>query len=239
MDKIALVTGGNSGIGYATADLLKQRNYNVYIAGRNAGSISQAAKKLNVNALQADLGKLDDIESLAAHFSESGLDVLVNNAGIAGAAPVDQYTEENFTDHFHTNVRGPMFLIKQLIPAMEMRGAAITTVSSIIATHGFPGAAVYAATKGAVDAFTRSLALELAPRKIRVNAVAPGAIDTPIFKKMGLSEEQQQGIREHHAATVPLKRMGTPDEVAEVIVSQLDSTYVTGAVWSVDGGVDA
>ena len=126
-----------------------------------------------------------------------------------------------------------------MLPALEKRQGSVTTISSIIVSHGFPGVALYAATKGAVEAFTHSLALELAPKKIRVNAIAPGAIDTPIFTKMGLTEEQQKMLAEQHKATIPLQRLGTPDEVAQVAVAQIESSYVTGSIWRVDGGADA
>ena len=239
MRKIALVTGGSSGIGYATAQLLKEKNYDVIISGRNAEKVAEVAQEMGARSLAADMADVDDLGRLASEFSDSGLDILVNNAGTIKFVPIGQYDAQQFSTHFDTNVRGPLLLIQALLPALEMRKGSITTISSIIVTHGAPGAALYAATKGAVEAFTRTLALELAPKNVRINAVAPGAIDTPIFSKMGLTQEQQAMLAEQHKASIPMGRLGSPQEVAQVVVAQLESTYVTGSVWTVDGGVDA
>lgn len=238
MDKIALVTGGNSGIGYATAKLLATKGYRVVISGRDPEKLRHAATELGVDFLVADMGDSVAVKNLAAPFRESGLDLLVNNAAQAKFFPIEHLNPENFDEFFHTNVRGPLELIRELLPALEKRQGSITTVSSVIVTKGVPNASLYAATKGSIDAFTRSLALELAPKKIRINAVAPGAIDTPIFQKIGLSPEQAQLAKARHEANIPLRRYGTPAEVAQVIVAQLESSYLTGTVWKIDGGVD-
>ena len=239
MTRIALVTGGNSGIGYATAKLLADKGYEVFISGRSASKLDDAAKELNARPITADMTNLEDLESLASQFSDTGLDALVNNAGVALFAPLESYDESLFSIHMNTNVRGPLFLIQKLLPALEKRQGAITNVSSIITNHGFPNLSVYAASKGAMEAFTRTLALELSPRNIRINAVAPGAIETPIKAKMGLAPDQIESVVEQVTATIPLRRFGKPEEVAHVIVAQVESTYTTGAVWQVDGGVDA
>ena len=239
MERVALVTGGNSGIGYATARLLKEREYRVFIAGRNAAGLVHAGQELNVETLTVDLEDANAVRAVASQFFESGLDVLVNSAGIGVFLPIGSYDEANIAQHFNVNVRAPLLLIQELVPALEKNQGSVTTVSSIISNHGAAGAAIYAATKGAVEAFTRSLALELAPRKIRVNAVAPGAIDTPMFSKMGLTAEQIDMVMEGHRTTIPLRRLGSPEEVAQVIVAQAEATYVTGSIWTVDGGVDA
>jgi NAD(P)-dependent dehydrogenase (short-subunit alcohol dehydrogenase family) len=239
MNKTALVTGGNSGIGYATAELLAKNGYDVCIAGRQAEQVNRAAKKLGVDALVADITRLDDLRAIAGHFHETGLDALVNCAGIAEIVPLGHYTAEAFARHIDTNVRGPLFLIQELMPALEKRRGAITTISSIIVTHGAPAVALYAASKGAVDAFTRNLALELAPRGVRINAVAPGAIETPIFEKFGLDANQLAQLAAQQREEAPLKRRGEPGEVAQVVLAQLESSYVTGSVWNVDGGTSA
>jgi len=153
--------------------------------------------------------------------------------------PLSAITDEDFSLFLNTNIRAPLVLIRNLLPALIKKQGSIVNVSSAIVNNGLPNAALYAAGKGAMDAFTRSLALELADKKIRVNAVSPGAIDTPILRKLGITEEAMNAIRAQQEATIPMRRYGTPEEVAQVIVAQLESTYVTGSIWSVDGGVDA
>jgi len=239
MKKNALITGGNSGIGFATAKLLREKGYAVTICGRNKERVDKASSELNVTGIVADMANLDDITSLSNKFIETGLDVLVNNAAVAKFIPIEANTEEDFDEFFKTNIRGPLALIQALLPALKIKKGSITTVSSAVTNNGLPNASIYAATKGAVDAFTKSLALELAPQNVRINAVSPGAIDTPIITKLGLSEEQIIAIKEHQETLIPMHRFGRPEEVAQVILAQLESTYVTGSIWSVDGGVDA
>jgi len=239
MTKNILVTGGNSGIGYATAALAKARGYEVTITGRDAERVTNAAETLGVTGVVADMADPEKIKALAEHFSHDGLDALVNNAAIARFMSIKDHTLDDFDEFFNVNVRGALLLIQALVPALAKRKGSVSSISSAITNNGLPNASLYAATKGAVDSFTRSLALELAVDGIRVNCISPGAIDTPIITKLGLSAEQITAIKAHHEMTIPLRRYGLPDEVAHVVLSQLESTYVTGAVWSVDGGVDA
>lgn len=237
MKKNALVTGGNSGIGFAAARLLKKRGYEVFISGRHDARLQEAAGVLGVDWILADMANLDDLEALVLPFLQNGLDVLVNNAAIASFKPLAAHTKEDYRLFFDTNIRGPLELIRLLLPALEKRQGSVCNVSSIIVTKGVANGSLYAASKGAMDAFTRSLARELAPKGIRINGVAPGAIETPMFGKLGLSEEQLQGLRQKQEASIPLHRYGRPEEVADVIVNQLEAPYVTGAIWTVDGGV--
>lgn len=239
MKKIALVTGGNSGIGYATAKLLKEKGYEVFISGRDANRLQQAADELGVNSVLADMSKPDDIKRLAATFLESGLDVLINNAGIAKAVPISNIRWEDFSEIFSTNVWGPILLITELLPALEKHQGSISIVSSMIVARsmGTPTLCLYAATKGAVDAFTRNLVTELTTKKIRINVVSPGPIDTPMFDKSGNNPEEIAEFKKALASQIPMQRLGTSEEVAQVIIAQLEATYVTGAVWIVDGGV--
>jgi NAD(P)-dependent dehydrogenase (short-subunit alcohol dehydrogenase family) len=239
MKKIALVTGGNSGIGYATAKLLKEKGYEVFISGRDPDRVKQAADTLGVNSIVADMTDPEKIRMLASQFLESGLDVLVNNAGIPKNFSISNLTVDDFSEIFNTNVRGPLLLIKELLPALDKRHGSITTVSSAITEMGKPNLFLYAATKGAVNAFTRSLAIELAPQKIRVNAVAPGITETSIFTKAGMNPEEIAEFKKILEADIPMGSLGRPEEIAQVIVAQVESTYVTGAVWNVDGGVSA
>lgn len=239
IQKNALVTGGNSGIGYATARLLQQKGYAVSICGRDPERVAKAAAELGVRGLVADVGNMAQLQALALQFAGLPLHALVNNAAIARFMPLTQVTGEDFDEFFSTNVRGPLELIKALLPALELAGGSITNVSSAVVNNGLVNAALYAATKGALEAATKSLALELAPKGIRINAVAPGAIDTGISSKYGLDPEVLRERKAKMAATIPLKRYGSADEVAEVIVAQLESSYTTGAIWRVDGGVNA
>jgi len=238
MEKTALVTGGNSGIGFATAEKLKEKGYRVYISGRDPEKVQRAAAALGVDSLVANMEREGDIRALARPFEVRGLDVLVNNAGIFHWTPIGEYEETIFDRIFYTNVRAPLFLIQSLLSALEKRRGGITNISSIITQRGVAGFSLYAATKGAVEAAIKSLALELAPRHIRINGVCPGAIETPIFAKLGWSSEQLRESQAQIMATIPLKRLGMAAEVAEVILAQLEATYVTGSIWEVDGGVN-
>jgi NAD(P)-dependent dehydrogenase (short-subunit alcohol dehydrogenase family) len=236
--KSALITGGNSGIGYATAALLKEHGYAVTISGRSEAALGTAAAQLDVSHVVADMADLEDLDRLAAAFSD-GLDLLVNNAGTAQFVPLEAHTAAMIDHCFHTNVRGPMYLIQRLLGSLAQRKGNIVNVSSIIVENGKPHASLYAASKGAIDAMVRSLALELAPRGIRINAVSPGAIETPMMDKLGIPEELKPVLVEQQINAIPLKRFGQPGEVAEVILALAQSGYVTGAVWKVDGGVNA
>ena len=238
MSKTALITGGNSGIGYATAKLLKQNNYDVCITGRNTQELKKASIELGVNYIVADLSSIKEIIKLATAFENTGLDALVNNAGIANPMPIENYSLDNFNSHIQVNLLAPVFLIKHLLPPLEKHKGCITNVSSIITKKGVPNFGIYAATKGAIESFTRNMAIELAPKAIRINAICPGAIDTPMFSKLGRTLEEMYKARQKKTEEIPLKRFGNPDEVAQVIFAQIEATYVTGSIWNVDGGVD-
>ena len=238
-EKSALVTGGNSGIGYETARLLKEQGYEVTIVGRSAERTREAAERLGVSCIVADLSDTEACVEVAERYRDKPLDLLVNNAGLGTVVPLEGYTPELFDEHFHVNVRAPLLLTKELLASLERCSGVVTMISSIITVHGAPAFALYAATKGALEAAVRSLAIELAPRRVRINAVAPGAVDTPIFSKIGIDEVQRQAVLEHHCNTIPMGRLAKPEEIAQVVVSQSEATYVTGAVWTVDGGVDA
>lgn len=239
MKKTALVTGGNSGIGYATARLLRENGYEVTITGRDSPRVERAALKLGVRGVVADAGNQEDIRRVAADYRDSGLDLLVNNAAIARFLALEACTPVDFDEIFHVNVRGPLLLIQALLSALEKREGSVVCVSSVIAGKAVPHTALYAASKGALDAMTRCLSKELAGRRIRVNAVAPGAVDTPIFDKLGFSPEERGALRKMQENNIPLGRYGHPEEVAKVIVAMAEASYVTGAIWRVDGGVTA
>ncbi|MCG2634460.1 MAG: SDR family oxidoreductase [Gammaproteobacteria bacterium] len=233
MSKQALVTGGSAGIGEAVARKLAANGYQVTITGRNETSLSKLAGEIRGRYLVADMASLDDLPRIAELFAETGLDALVNNAATAHFLPIDGYTQELYETHYNTNVRGPIFLIQALLPALRQRGGAITNISSQIVQGGGPYGALYAGTKGAINAFSRSLALELAPEGIRVNVVAPGPTSTPLMHAMG--DEMIEGTK----AVLPLKRLAEPEEIAGVVLAQLECTNAVGTVWTVDGGMTA
>lgn len=239
MQKTALVTGGNSGIGFATAKLLKDKGYAVTISGRDEKRVYEAAQLLSVAYVIADLANSSEVDKLISAISDKPLNALVNNAAMAKFMPLSLASHDDFDVMMNTNVRSPLMLMKGLLPVLEQAQGSITNVSSAIVNNGLPNAAFYAASKGAIDALTKSLALEFAPLGVRVNAISPGAIDTPIITKLGLDEETQAAIKAHQETLIPLRRFGRAEEVAEAIVAQLESTYTTGAIWAVDGGVNA
>jgi NAD(P)-dependent dehydrogenase (short-subunit alcohol dehydrogenase family) len=234
--KIALVTGGNSGIGYSIAKLLKEKGCDVTIAGRDLEKIETAAADLGVGWKLADMRNPGHIRELALKYKETGIDYLVNSAGIAQFIPIEAYCLEFHDELFHTNVRGPLLLISELLPYLEKRQGSISTITSTTVKKGSVGSFLYAATKGAVEAFTRNLALEFAPRNVRINAVAAGPIETPIFSKAGFTEEAKEALLNKHQKMIPMGRRGLAEEVAHVVVAQLEASFVTGSIWDVDGG---
>ena len=239
MQKTALVTGGNSGIGYATAKLLKEKNYAVTICGRDPGRVETAAAELGVTGVVADMGNPEQVQQLAARFAGKPLDVLVNNAGVARFVPLQFTSSADFDEIMNVNIRGPLELIKHLLPSLQEAKGSITNISSAVVNNGLANASIYAASKGALEAMTKSLAIEFAPINVRINAIEPGAIATPIVTKLGLDPAMLPALQAHMESTIPMHRFGTSEEVAAVIVAQLESTYTTGAVWVVDGGVNS
>jgi len=239
MQKTALVTGGNSGIGYATAKLLKEKEYKVIISGRNKQGLEKAAKDIGVDFILCDMSDLEDIKKLASNFLENRLDILINNAGISEFTPIAYANPIDWKKITDTNLLGPIILIKELLPALEKSKGAIVNVSSVCAICGVPQTYVYSAAKAGLEAITRVFAAELAPKQIRVNTVSPGFCDTKM-PKMSLTSEQYAKFKHKvEKEKILLQRFGTPEEVAHVIVAQAQATYVTGSVWIVDGGISA
>lgn len=233
--KIAVVTGGNSGIGYATAKVLQQNGANVIITGRRKEAVEKAASALNVTGMIADQSSLADINNLLTEISAQfgKVDILLINAGITKTAAIESTSEQVFDEIMDVNFKGAYFTLSRFIPNLN-NGASVVFLSSTSATISPPTASVYAASKAAINAVMKIAALELAPRKIRVNAVSPGPVATAIIDKMGLNDTLEQQM----LSSIPLARFGKADEVAALIAYLCDdaATFITGTNFLIDGG---
>jgi NAD(P)-dependent dehydrogenase (short-subunit alcohol dehydrogenase family) len=240
--KVAVVTGGNSGIGLASAKRLLDEGAKVAIAGRSQKTLDEAAKTLgkDVLAIQADVSKLEDIDKIYAAVAKKfgKIDVLFVNAGVAKFAPFAQTTEALFDENFATNVKGAYFTIQKAIPHLN-DGASIILNTSVAGIKGTEGASAYSATKAALRSMARTAGAELVGRGIRVNAVAPGPIVTPIFGRTGLPQEAMDAFAKEINSKVPMKRFGQSEEVAGAVafLASADSSYITGEEIHVDGGL--
>lgn len=239
--KIAVVTGGNSGIGYASAKEFKSQGATVVITGRNSEKVKIAANELGVKGIVADVSDLSVIDNLVSQVkSDFGkVDILFVNAGIFQPAPIGQISEEMFDQQIGINFKGAVFTTEKFLPILN-DGASIINLSSINAYTGMPNTAIYAASKAALNSYTRTAATELAPRKIRINSVNPGPIATPIFGKTGLDEEQLKGLGQAMQNRIPLKRYGQPEEIAKLVsfLASDDASFITGSEYNIDGGVN-
>ncbi|HZE72909.1 MAG TPA: SDR family oxidoreductase [Pyrinomonadaceae bacterium] len=239
--KIALVTGGNSGIGLATARQFVKEGAYVFITGRRDAELAAAVKEIgrSVTAVQGDVSNPADLDRLFAQIKrEKGkLDIVFANAGIAKLAPFGEITEELYDSIFDINVKGLLFTVQKALPLLP-DGASIILNASIVASRGLPANSVYSATKAAVRSFARTWTTDLKARRIRVNAVSPGGTDTPGLSGLLASAEAGQERLKMISATVPLGRLGTPDEIAKAVVflASDDSSYITGTELFVDGG---
>ena len=239
--KIAVVTGGNSGIGNATARKLKELGANVVITGRNPEAVESAANELGVMGVVADQASLDDIDTLVSQVKEEfgHVDVLFINAGVAAFAPVEHLSEEQFDTTMNVNFKGAFFTLQKFLPILR-DGASVINLSSINAYTGMPNTAAYAASKAALNSLTRTAAYELASRKIRVNSVNPGPTNTAIFGKLGMPDEAIQEFASAMQDRVPLKRFGEPEDVASLVafLASDDASFITGAEYNIDGGTN-
>ena len=236
-----LVTGANSGMGFETARLLAARGATVIGTGRNEERLAEAAKRLEgVELVRSDAASAKDIEALAARFAPKSLNGVFVNAGMATFRPFEQATLDQFDSTFALNVRGPFLLLQKLSEAI-VDGGSVVINTTIANRKGFPSTSIYAASKGALRSLARVLAAEWAGRGIRVNCVAPGPVDTPIYGKVGLAAGDVAELKAGWGSQVPLGRMGTSEEVARMVVFLLgeEGSFVTGAEIDVDGGVVA
>jgi NAD(P)-dependent dehydrogenase (short-subunit alcohol dehydrogenase family) len=240
--KVAVVTGGNSGIGLAAAKRLQEEGARVAIAGRSKKTLDEAVKTIGngVVAVQADVSNLADIEKLYAEVSKKlgKIDVLFVNAGVAKFAPFAETSENVYDENFDTNIKGAYFTIQKALPLLN-DGASIILNTSVADSTGTPGTSAYSATKAALRSLARTTAAELAGRGIRVNTVAPGPIVTPIFGRTGLPKEAIDEFSKEIATKVPMKRFGQPGEVAGAVafLASQDASYITGVEINVDGGM--
>jgi NAD(P)-dependent dehydrogenase (short-subunit alcohol dehydrogenase family) len=239
--KTAVVTGGSTGIGFATAKLLIQEGAKVVFTARNADAIQVAQKELGPHAhgVVSDTAKLSDIDALTvvAKGFLGHVDLLFINAGIAKFLPFDQVTENFFDETIGINTKGAFFTVQKFAPLMT-KNSSVVLNTSITDEKGMATTSVYSASKAALRSLARTLSAELLPKGIRVNAVSPGPITTPIYGKLGLAAGALEGFQAHMAETNPMKRFGNSEEVARAaLFLAFDATYTTGAELPVDGGL--
>lgn len=239
-NKVAIVTGGNSGIGYAAAAELSAKGAKVIVTGRNKEALLKAETELNVTGIISDQSDLKSIDSLAEQVKEQfgKIDILFLNAGIASFAPLESASEEHYDSIMNVNVKGVYFTVQKLLPILN-DGASIIFNTSINAQVGMQNSSVYAASKAAVLSFNRVFAAELAPRKIRVNAVSPGPVETPLYGKLGLEKEEVEGFGTVLGEKILLKRFGQASEIAKTVgfLASDDASFITGTEIVVDGGL--
>jgi NAD(P)-dependent dehydrogenase (short-subunit alcohol dehydrogenase family) len=239
-NKVAVVTGGNSGIGYAAAKELVEQGAKVVITGRNKEAVDKTATELGVSGVVADQSKLDQIDYLASEVKAKfgKIDILFLNAGLATFSPVETASEAHYDEIMDMNVKGVYFTVQKFLPILNDGGSIIFN-TSVNAVLGMPDSSVYAASKAALLSLNKVLARELAPRKIRVNAVSPGPIETPLYGKLGLSEEQINGFGQILGDRILLKRFGKAEEIAHVVkfLASDESSFITGSEITADGGL--
>jgi len=240
-NKVALVTGGNSGIGFATARLLREQGAKVAISGRDRTTLDQAASAIGEDtfAVVADVSSSADLDKLFSSVSDrlGKIDILFANAGVAKFAPMSDTTEALYDEIFDINVKGTFFTVKKSLAHLN-DGAAIVINTTFADRVGLPGSGVYAASKAALRSLVRVAAAELVGRGIRVNAVSPGPIATPIFGKLGMTKEAVDELAGAILGRVPMKRLGQGEDVANAVafLASPQASYITGVELNVDGG---
>jgi NAD(P)-dependent dehydrogenase (short-subunit alcohol dehydrogenase family) len=240
--KIAVITGGNSGIGLATAQRLANEGAYVFITGRRQSELDAAVKQIgkNVTAVQGDVANLADLDRLyAAVKQQKGhIDILFANAGLGDFAPLGSITEAHYDKTFDVNVKGVLFTVQKALPLL-VNGASVILNASIVSIKGMPAFSVYSATKAALRSFARSWTVDLKDRKIRVNVVSPGPIETPAIDRLGQTVGDTAQLKAGLISGVPMGRMGTSDEIAKAVsfLASDDASFITGIELFVDGGM--
>jgi NAD(P)-dependent dehydrogenase (short-subunit alcohol dehydrogenase family) len=240
--KVAVITGGNSGIGLATAQRLVSEGAYVFITGRRQTELDAAVKLIgkNVTAVQGDVANLIDLDRLYATVKQQKgrVDILFANAGGGEFAPLGSITEAHYDKTFNANVKGLLFTVQKALPLFT-NGGSIILNASIVSIKGTPALSVYSATKAAVRSFARTWTLDLKDRRIRVNAVSPGPIDTPGVDSLAKTAEELAQFKAAMISAVPMGRMGTSDEIAKAVsfLASDDASFITGIELFVDGGM--
>ena len=241
--KVALITGGNSGIGLVTAKEFVHEGANVVVTGRDQKTIDTAQKELGRDHLSvvSNAASLSDIDQLMSKVKEryGRIDVLFINAGITKFGPFESMPEHIFDETFSINVKGPYFTIQKALPLFPQSGGTIVLNGSINAHIGMPNSSVYAASKAALISFARTLSAELVARGIRVNVLSPGPVTTPLYGRLGLPPEVLQQMAQGIQEQIPMKRFGTPEEIAKAVLflASSDSSFILGSELIADGGM--
>ena len=238
--KVAVVTGGNSGFGYAAARELKEQGARVVITGRRPEAVEEAARTLGVKGLVADQGSVGAIEKLVEQVKSefSTVDILFINAGVLGMSTIENAAEEVFDYVIDVNFKGAYFTLSRFIPLLN-DGASVVFLSSNTASMSGAQSSIYSSSKAAINSVMKIAAIELAPRKIRVNAISPGPHETGILAKAGYDGEQLKGLKTWIIDQVPLRQMGKASDVAKMVthLSSEEASFITGAEWLIDGGM--
>ncbi|MBI3887317.1 MAG: SDR family oxidoreductase [Opitutae bacterium] len=237
-----LITGGTTGIGLATAQLLQADGARVIVTGRNPATLAAARTALGPQAvvLASDAGSLADAQALGAEIKKhtARLDGAFLNAGIAQFGPLETMTPQHFADMFNVNVRGLFFQLQSLLPVLANPSAVVFN-ASVAGELGLPGTSLYSATKAAVISLGKTLAAELAPRGVRLNTLSPGPVTTPIYNKLGFPADAQKGFEDSMSGQTLVKRFGTADEVARLarFLLTAESSFIVGENIVIDGGI--
>lgn len=240
-NKVVVITGGNSGIGFATAKEFIAQGAKVVLTGRSQTAIDEAVNQLGSNAtgIRSEAANMADTEALVEQVKATfgKVDVLFVNAGVFFGEPVGGITEKTFDKVMDINFKGAIFTIEKFIPLLS-EGSSVISLSSISAFITFAGTAIYAASKAALNAYTRTAAIELAPRKIRVNVITPGVVSTGLSSKAGFQDDTLKNMNTFLESKIPLRRFGQPEEIAKLaaFLASDDASFITGAEYTIDGG---